>query len=66
MKIFNDVIKYGIIIDNFNISLIHPIPKKKIGASYPNDYRPISVSSTFCNIYESLILDNIIGVFKFI
>ena len=56
--IFNSMITSGQVPDNFNISLVTPIPKKG-ELKEPADYRPISVSSSFALLYESLILNKI-------
>ena len=56
--IYKDIINHGITLDNFNISLISPIEKKDSNIVNPEDYRPISVSSVFSNIYEMIILKN--------
>jgi hypothetical protein len=48
-----------------NISTITPIPKKNVNSVNPDDYRPISVSNTYCLLYESLILDKIERIFNF-
>ena len=57
--IFNNVIKYGLTINNFNVSLITPIPKKNAMSTRPEDYRPISVSNTISNIFEELLKNKI-------
>jgi hypothetical protein len=59
------MVRYGLSIQNFNISIINPILKKGNLANRPEDYRPISVSNVFCNIYEKLILLKIHTVFNF-
>ena len=46
-----------IIPTDFNILLITTIPKIKITGADPNNFRPISVSSTYALLLE-LILDN--------
>lgn len=56
-EIYNNIVNHDLIIDNFNISLITPIAKSKMSSSRPQDFRPISVSSVFCTIYERLILE---------
>ncbi|CAF1123596.1 unnamed protein product [Brachionus calyciflorus] len=52
---FNTTINTGYIPEDFNISLVTPIPKKGTMKS-PTDYRPISVSSTLASILESILL----------
>ncbi|CAF0851586.1 unnamed protein product [Brachionus calyciflorus] len=54
---FNLAISFGYLPDNFNISLVTSIPKKG-NLNSPSDYRPISVSSTFSVIFESILLSN--------
>ena len=63
--IFNSIVKYGLKLKNMNISTITPIPKKNVNSVNPDDYRPISVSTTYCLLYESLILDKIERIFNF-
>lgn len=53
--VYNVMIMFGYTPKDFNISLVTPIPKK--GAmNKPSDYRPISVSTAFALLFESLIL----------
>ena len=54
--IFNSMIKYGHTPDDFNISMVTPIPKKGENKT-PSDFRPISVSTTYALIYETLLLE---------
>ena len=53
--VFNNMVKHGYTPENFNISLVTPIPKKGEMKSC-NDFRPISVSTTFASLFEGLIL----------
>ena len=55
-RIYCDIINEGIILNNFNASIITPIEKKDIGNINPKDFRPISVSNVFCNLHEMIIL----------
>ena len=55
---FNNIIKNGTIPECFNVSLLHPIPKKS-ELSAPTDYRPISVSSAVATLFEHLLLDKL-------
>ena len=64
-NVYKDIINNGIVLQNFNISLISPIGKKDSNTSDPEDFRPISVSSVFSNIYEMIILNQIEEIFKF-
>ena len=50
------MVKFGYTPENFNIALVTPIPKKGV-MEKPSDYRPISVSTTFALLFESLILE---------
>lgn len=54
-KIFNT----GRIPHNFNVSIVTPMPKNKVEAKRPEDFRPISVSSCFANVLEHIMLQNI-------
>ncbi len=50
----------------FNISLITPIPKcKNKNSTNPEDFRPISVSSFFCTLFEKCLLLKMENIFKF-
>ena len=62
-QIYTDIINQGIILTDFNISIITPIEKKDNNNNNPEDFRPISVSSVFANIYEMIILDKIGNIF---
>ena len=64
-NIYNDIINDVITLTNFNISIITPIEKKDTGNKHPEDFRPISVSNTFSNIYEMLLLSKMEHLFKF-
>ncbi len=63
--IYIDIINEGLILDNFNISIITPIKKKYTNYKNPEDFRPISVSTVFSNIHEMIILKKIDQIFKF-
>ena len=52
---YNLASSYGYLPDDFNTSLVTPIPKKGLVVT-PSDFRPISVSSGFCTIFESILL----------
>lgn len=51
----NSIVTTGHMPANFNISTIKPIPKKGPNKE-PSDFRPISVSTSFAAVFESLIL----------
>jgi hypothetical protein len=57
-------INEGIILNNFNVSIITPIEKKDTGYKHSENFRPISVSYTFSNIFE-ILLDKMEHLFKF-
>ena len=54
--LFEAIINTGIIPDDFNTSILTPIPKKG-NKMTPEESRPISVSSVFCNIFEQILLN---------
>ena len=56
--VFNQMFKNGYTPNDFNTSLVSPIPKKG-ELNEPKDFRPISVSTTFAIIYEMLLLTKI-------
>ena len=56
---YNTMLKYGYTPNDFNTSLVTPIPKKGNNLTTPSDFRPISVSTSFAIIFEKLILGKI-------
>jgi hypothetical protein len=57
---FRKSICYGILPPNFNISIIKPLIKDgKKRSNDQNNIRPISISDTFCTIFEKLLLVDI-------
>ncbi|CAF0714681.1 unnamed protein product [Brachionus calyciflorus] len=54
--VFNYMVKHCYTPEKFNISLVTKIPKKDEKKSC-NDFRPISVSTTFASLFEGLILN---------
>ena len=63
--LYCDIINEGVTLHNFNISIISPIEKKGTINKHPEDFRPISVSNIFSNIYEMILLDKMEHLFKF-
>ena len=55
---YSAIFNFNIIPTNFNISLVTPIPKNKELPKHPSNFRPISVSTVFANVFELLLLDN--------
>jgi len=54
---FKKSISYGILPPNFNISIIKPLIKDaRKRSNDQNNIRPISISDTFCTIFEKLLL----------
>ena len=64
-QIFQDIINEGVILENFNISIITPIEKKDSANKHPEDLRPISVSNTFSTIFEMTLLNKMDHIFQF-
>jgi hypothetical protein len=62
---YTNILKYGFQIDKFNITVITPIPKKGKISDNPFDFRPISVSNTFCQLFEKILLKKTEHIFKF-
>ncbi len=52
--LFNLMLSSGLVPDKFNTSILIPIPKGK-KLSLPSDYRPISISTPMCTLFELLI-----------
>jgi hypothetical protein len=44
-RFYSIIFSYGYIPNDFNVSIVTPIPKSKSNNSEPGDFRPISVSS---------------------
>jgi hypothetical protein len=60
LKVFYSLIfSHGYVPSKMNISYVTPIPKGKKVLNNPADYRPISVSTSFANVFETLLLNNI-------
>ncbi len=55
--IFNKSLSDGIVPDDWKTSIISPIFKNKGDKKHACNYRPISLTSVVCKIYESLIRD---------
>ena len=49
----------GIVPESFGVGLVHPILKKGKPADQCASYRPITVLTTFCKLFESLTFDEI-------
>ncbi|CAF0863893.1 unnamed protein product [Brachionus calyciflorus] len=58
-KFYTLIFNHGIIPDDFNVSIVTPIPKSKTDNNQPSDFRQISVSSCFAKVLEHVILQNI-------
>ena len=54
-RLFESMLSTGYVPENFNISIIKPIPKKNKISSLV-DYRPISISLVICSILEYCLL----------
>jgi hypothetical protein len=55
--VFTRIFQYGVLPDNFNISIIKPLIKDNLkDHSDQNNIRPISVSDTISTIFEKLML----------
>ena len=57
--LFTIMFKYNIIPKYFNVSKITPIPKDNPSSTDLNDFRPLSISNHFSQIFERLILEKI-------
>ena len=55
---YSAIFNCNIIPTNFNVSIVTPIPKNKELPKHPSNFRPISVSTVFANVFELLLLDN--------
>ena len=55
---YSAIFNCDLIPTNFNISVVTPIPKSKEIPKSPANFRPISVSTVFANVFELLLLDN--------
>ena len=57
--LFQMIFVTGIVSESFGVGLVHPILNKIKPADQCVLYRPITVSTTFCKLFESLIFDGI-------
>lgn len=53
------ILTHGIVPDIFCLGVITPVLKKGKPAHEPSSYRPITVSSVFCKLFEKLIISDI-------
>jgi hypothetical protein len=51
------IIEYGVLPDEYNISIVCPIPKAKVNQNGPADFRPLSISSCFAILLEKVIFN---------
>ena len=58
------VLRTGLIPNNFNTVIVCPIPKAKVVQNSASDFRPISISSSFATIFESLLLNHSANTLK--
>jgi len=58
--IFNRIIKNGNIPDDLKIATVKPIFKKR-SSSDPNNFRPISLTSVVCKLFEAMLLKNLVA-----
>ena len=56
LKLFNNCLKEGKIPDDWKRSRINMIPKKSGLSNDPNEYRPISLTSCLCKLFERLLI----------
>jgi hypothetical protein len=53
------IMRYGVVLDLFCLGSITPVQKKGKPATEPSSYRPITISSVFCKLFELLIIGGI-------
>ena len=58
--LFNTFLHYGFVPSQWKLALIVPIFKKG-NRSDPQNYRPVSLTSSLCRIYEAIIFDKILN-----
>jgi hypothetical protein len=58
--VFSSIFESGAIPDSWKIANVRPIFKKG-NSSSPSNYRPISLTSVFCKVYEAVIKNELIA-----
>jgi hypothetical protein len=53
------IMTHGVVPDLFCLGSITPVLKKGKPATEPSSYRPITISSVFCKLFELLIIGDI-------
>ena len=58
--LFNMFVKFGVVPKSFTRSVIVPLVKNKAGnLSDINNYQTTAISSAFCKLFESVIVDSL-------
>jgi len=57
--LYQMIFNLGIVPDSFSIGCLTPIPKKNKPPSDCSSFRPITVSTVFCKIFENLIIEEL-------
>jgi hypothetical protein len=58
-RFYELVFNAGVVPNNFNTTVITPVPKKGATLSKAEDFRPISVSSEFTSVFERLVFNRL-------
>ena len=53
------IFNLGIVPDSFSIGILTPVPKTGKPVSHWSSFRPITVATVFCKLFESLIVDEL-------
>jgi hypothetical protein len=61
LKLFNLIVQKGEVPSDWKVSKIKMIPKKLGCSSNPSEYRPISLTSCICKLFERLIHKKIVA-----
>ena len=57
--LFQIIFNLGIVPDSFSIGILTPVPKKGKPLSQCSSFRPITVATVFCKLFEALIVDEL-------
>ncbi len=63
-KFYSVIFNQNLIPTDFNVSMVTPIPKSTEIPKHPKNFRPVSVSTVFANVFELLLLNNVAGTLQ--
>ena len=57
--LFQMIFKLGFVPDSFSIGILTPMPKKGKPLCQCSSFRPITVATVFCKLFEALVVDEL-------